>query len=105
MPRLIDADALRDTIDRYLHAPHVQVGNSIGQGMRIAIKSCIELLDNERTIDPESLRPHGRWEESESGFLVCSECADVFILEEWLADGKWNYCPNCGAKMDKEEDK
>ena len=50
-------------------------------------------------------RPHGRWEERESGFLVCSECADVFILEEWLADGKWEYCPNCGAKMDEENEK
>lgn len=63
-----------------------------------------EVVDEMPTIDPESLRPHGRWEEGESGFLVCSECADVFILEEWLADGKWKYCPNCGAKMDEEEE-
>ena len=44
---------------------------------------------------------HGRWEKAEyNGFLRCDQCKDVYINEEWLADGKWNYCPNCGAKMD-----
>lgn len=66
---------------------------------------CLESPCSHEEIVEHSTVKHGRWEESESSFLVCSECADVFILEEWLADGKWNYCPNCGAKMDKEEDK
>lgn len=44
---------------------------------------------------------HGRWEKAEyNGFLRCDQCKDVYINEEWLEDGKWNYCPNCGAKMD-----
>ena len=44
---------------------------------------------------------HGRWEKAEyCGFLRCSQCTDVYIDESWLEDGKWNYCPNCGAKMD-----
>ena len=44
---------------------------------------------------------HGRWEQAEyHGFLRCSECKDVYIDDTWVADGKWNYCPNCGAKMD-----
>ena len=44
---------------------------------------------------------HGRWEKAEyHGFLRCDRCKDVYIPEEWMEDGKWNYCPNCGAKMD-----
>ena len=44
---------------------------------------------------------HGRWEKAEyHGFLRCSECKDVYIDDTWVADGKWNYCPNCGAKKD-----
>ena len=44
---------------------------------------------------------HGRWERAEyHGFLRCSKCKDVYIDDTWVADGKWNYCPNCGAKMD-----
>lgn len=43
---------------------------------------------------------HGRWEKAEyHGFLRCSECKDVYIDDTWVADGKWSYCPNCGAKM------
>ena len=45
---------------------------------------------------------HGRWEEHPrmTGYLRCSQCHDANIWEDWLTDGKWNYCPNCGAKMD-----
>ena len=45
---------------------------------------------------------HGRWEEHPrmTGYLRCSKCHDANIWEDWLSDGKWNYCPNCGAKMD-----
>lgn len=44
---------------------------------------------------------HGHWDGGKGhGYCCCSNCRDVYILEEWLVDGKWNYCPNCGAKMD-----
>ena len=47
---------------------------------------------------------HGKWEKAEyNGFLRCDQCKDVYINEEWLEDGKWNYCPNCGAKMDGDD--
>lgn len=58
-----------------------------------------------RTIDPESLRPRGRWEKHRTmhGFVYCSNCKDVYLDEEWLVDGKWGFCPNCGAKMEDEK--
>lgn len=44
---------------------------------------------------------HGHWDEGvHHDYCCCSNCRDVYILAEWLTDGKWNYCPNCGAKMD-----
>lgn len=30
----------------------------------------------------------------------CSVCNDVFRENE----GRWNFCPNCGAEMEKEND-
>ena len=50
---------------------------------------------------------HGRWETVSSmlGYLCCSQCKDVYIWDTWLGDGKWNYCPNCGADMRERNDK
>lgn len=46
---------------------------------------------------------HGRWVKHTRihGFAYCSACKDVYLDEEWLRDGKWGYCPNCGAKMNE----
>lgn len=46
---------------------------------------------------------HGRWEQSErlyAPYARCSVCQDIYIDRNWLTDGKWSFCPNCGAKMD-----
>lgn len=45
---------------------------------------------------------HGRWVKHTKmhGFVYCSVCKDVYLDAEWLRDGKWGYCPNCGARMD-----
>lgn len=92
--RLIDADALRDVYERYFHAIHVQIRSSIfGEGMRIAIKSCIELLDNATT---ESAVPvvHGQWShrKGDGALYRCSECGEASIR-------RFKFCPECGADM------
>lgn len=38
---------------------------------------------------------HGRWIHKNS-YIFCSECGEPNI--------EWNYCPNCGAKMDGEKE-
>ena len=42
----------------------------------------------------------GKWEEY-CGDLLCDQCGNV--VEIYGNKGKWNYCPNCGAKMDGGE--
>ena len=47
---------------------------------------------------------HGRWIEQEKyTFGVMYDCS---ICDNRILDNghSWNYCPNCGAKMDKEEE-
>ena len=59
----------------------------------------LEFGDEIPTIDPESLRPQGRW--VNDGVKVpngvdwyhCSECG------KWDVQPLTNYCPDCGADM------
>ena len=119
--RLIDADALEERF-KYL----ATVGNDLvhkvteeEKGMRVTYRLSKYETHMAPTIDPESLRVHGMWmpfyESDISGFnpefagcdpiagYKCSKCGaeaifdcnDQFVLS--------NYCPNSGAKMEKEK--
>lgn len=105
MPRLIDADALNTEFLKYSYVL------SRNNGF-FAINLDAVLLEIRRapTIDPENLRPHGRWEKSEDGYcglalLECSLCrGECFDIDEDIELLNYRYCPNCGAKMDLEAD-
>lgn len=44
---------------------------------------------------------HGRWTNSNNVY-ECSNCGYSFEHEGYIAF--FNYCPNCGAKMDRKEE-
>lgn len=45
---------------------------------------------------------HGKWIlQDDNKYAKCSECGVIRNIESQLG---WNYCPNCGAKMDVEDD-
>lgn len=50
------------------------------------------------TIDPESLRPHGKWEDAcyYHDRPLCYECSNCRLKLMYKPD----YCPHCGAKME-----
>lgn len=46
---------------------------------------------------------HGRWIDDRD-YLKCPECSVMVKRDFTFFDiGDWNYCPNCGAKMDGAE--
>lgn len=54
-----------------------------------------------QTVKAEPIR-HGRWEYKRDihGFYSrCSKCGEAYDTNGALYE--WNYCPNCGAKMDE----
>ena len=62
------------------------------------------------TVDAVPVR-HGRWETSEDDYyglyiIKCSLCREVWCFEcdDDVFDLNYHYCPNCGAKMDGDED-
>ena len=72
---------------------------------KISIEDMIATYTTEMelpTVDAEPVR-HGKWmrTEDECGdFLcwTCSECGEQYVMPHHRA----SYCPNCGARMDKE---
>ena len=89
--RLIDANAL-----------HYHVG--VNQNDKQIFYVTGEDIDAAPTIDPESLRPHGRWIQVESAWeqkqLECSCCGC-----KWPGYARFfAYCPYCGAKMENTDE-
>ncbi len=45
---------------------------------------------------------HGRWKPS-GGLLECQNCGEIYSTRGGNEGKAWNYCPNCGARMDGDE--
>ena len=92
--RLIDADALKKK---------AEMRGRCLRPMVTAYNMCVSThdIDEVPTIEAEPVR-HGKWEDSDDleYFITfpyrCSVCGTAGGL-------KFNYCPNCGAKMDGEK--
>lgn len=98
--RLIDADAL---LESGICAEYGYNDNGL---LLIPMRDVTNSIRNAPTIDAEPVR-HGRWlynsyltvwyGHGEPPEWVCSKC-------EERAYNTYDYCPNCGAKMDGEAD-
>lgn len=66
------------------------------RGYNDGVISCYGLLMNAPTVDAVPV-VHGRWLDicEDMGLLKCNLCGSV-------NHERYHYCPNCGAKMDKE---
>lgn len=99
--RLIDANKLiKDLICDIEGVP-------IHGSRKITYVEVRSAIRNTPTIDPESLRPKGEWEQVEhicgSKYARCTNCNNEFsITGEWTFEDYlfyMHYCPSCGAKM------
>lgn len=96
--RLIDADALIEKA--YWHGEHPDVGNLFPEGVDAVDVSDI---DEATTIEAVPVRHGSIIETIEDGRMkrVFSCCGTDFTkMTCWMMP---NYCPNCGAKLDKED--
>ena len=47
-----------------------------------------------------------KWEEDwEIGCSRCSVCGESYLWEDFDGVAEWNFCPNCGSKVNKNEKK
>ena len=61
----------------------------------------LEELAQLPTEDVQPVR-HGRWEMNNDGIMIWWECSECHHNAWYDRDDLYNYCPDCGAKMDKE---
>ena len=92
--RLIDAEAfLKTEIDRCGSDPIVGTCTSDNEYLSDRLKKA-------PTIEAKPV-VHGRWEEASDGDgIVCPFCRTDFCTIIYDTE-YFNYCPNCGAKMDE----
>lgn len=93
--RLIDADALFEALGLDQH--------NNGEGMTSDEEMVAEAIMTAPTIEAEPVR-RGRWKRTIAypNIIICDECGEPYKKSN--SSDKWNYCPNCGAKMEMEED-
>lgn len=99
--RLIDADALKDGIMENIN-PYLGIYESGEPRCFVREDEVLRYIDDFPTIDPVK---HGKWIKDDVG-VHCSEC---FCGWEFLTGipvevYEFNYCPNCGAQMEKSEE-
>jgi hypothetical protein len=95
--RLIDANALEKRMEERLNSLRKEYGNY--DHYTDGFEEGCEAVEYAETLDPVIFRPKGRWKSLGCGEFVC-ECCWSHVEYESRKCGH-NYCPNCGAKMER----
>ena len=81
-------------------------------GVQMGVNHAIQCVKEEPDVDVVEVR-HGRWIFTEYEFFTCSVCGESYYngaestaqAESYLNSGHtYKYCPNCGARMGKEDE-
>lgn len=102
MTRLIDADKLKEYIDDCECCEKCDMKGFMCNEY-CELPDCVtpqweRVLNEQPTVEAEPVR-HGKWTKIPSADIgTCSCCGD-----KWGSVSVMNYCPNCGAKMDGEQ--
>ena len=99
----ISRKAVLDKLNRLIEVERLQGTDEMGYGReRVSAYECmIHAVESEYlypTIQPQPKTGHWIFDEILDKHYYCSECKSMGV-------DYWDYCPNCGAKMEESEDK
>ena len=102
--RLIDANALKEAIWN-TDSDVYEFCQGLVTNMGISRLKLDDMIDDAPTVDAVEV-VHGRWKDSDfiNGMMTCTNCGVQRNPKFKIGGGAWNYCPNCGAKMDGGND-
>lgn len=94
MSRYIDAAIIDTILDGAIQGEEVT-----GNPPIINAHDLVCMLNDIPTADVQEVK-HGRWEKiyGQPHIILCSVCHSTSV------EGRYNYCQNCGAKMDEVEE-
>lgn len=103
MARYIDAEKLKDSIDSQTDS----IFNWDKTTEELYHDLC-ELVDDEPTADVQEVK-HGEWLKPSNSPIdnrqwICSECKGLVETAYHCEHCYYNYCPNCGARMDGDSE-
>lgn len=96
MDKYIDAEQLKQTVETSMDMQDLYLPSHF-----------IDVINGIPAADVAPIR-RGRWtdhsDEWDGGYYECSVCGEAFtFIEGTPKENLYNYCPNCGAKMEATE--
>lgn len=65
----------------------------------VAARTLIRYIKRHLAADVIPAR-HGVWEWDIGDVYACSQCGEKSHVKKVMGEPAWEYCPNCGAKME-----
>ncbi len=97
--RLIDAEKLEKDLCEVIHRKHYS------ERTILTLYMLLDIIRNRNTIKAEPAK-RGKWITNKQTpcepqrIFVCSECGGFIELPHYAWNCYYDYCPNCGAKME-----
>lgn len=111
--KLINANELRSTVLKWRNQEATNDNTITGPAIIDAFDDVLDAIDLAPAIAPETLRPVARWEGQYDGYFdgepvcdvwKCSGCGHIIDDGTDCEDDLPHYCPQCGAKMENDND-
>ena len=98
MAEYINRDAVHDLVRSLTKYAWTSPPDNTGHRVTVDADDVNFGVDKIPSADVAQVR-HGRWKRS-GALLECQLCGEIYSQLGGNAGKSWNYCPNCGEKMD-----